>query len=165
MDHLDVPLRSWHDWLAAGTRRYLLFARSQARCEADAHDLLQEALVEVWRRGRGEPVDDALVFRTIRRRAIDLGRRTDRRERRELDSAPVHWWAESGDAADGLDCEVENAVKALPANLRDVVMLKVWGELTFRQIADALSLPPGTVATRYRSAIERLREVLREVRS
>ena len=121
--------------------------------------------MEVWRRGRGQPVDDALVFQTIRRRAIDLGRRNDRRERREMASAPVHWWAESGDDAGGLDSEVENAVKALPAHLRDVVMLKVWGELTFRQIAEALALPPGTVATRYRSAIECLRGVLREVRS
>ena len=165
MDHLNSHSRNWHAWLEAGTRRYLLFARSQARCEADAHDLLQETLVEVWRRGRGEPVDDALVYRTIRRRAIDLGRRTDRRERRETASAPVHWWAESGEEVGGLDSEVENAVKALPANLRDVVMLKIWGGLTFRQIAEALSLPQGTVATRYRSAIENLRMTLKEVRS
>lgn len=165
MDHPDATHRNWYDWLEAGTRRYLLFARSQVRCEADAHDLLQETLVEVWRRGRGQPVDDALVYQTIRRRAIDLVRRNDRRERRETASAPVHWWAESGEDAGGRDSEVENAMKALPANLRDVVMLKVWGELTFRQIAEALSLPQGTVATRYRSAIERLRDVLREVRS
>ena len=164
MDHLNPHSRNWHDWLEAGTRRYLLFARSQARCEADAHDLLQETLVEVWRRGRGHPVDDALVYRTIRRRAIDLGRRNDRRERRETAAAPVHWWAES-EEADDPDGEVENAVKALPANLRDVVLLKIWGGLTFRQVAEALSLPQGTVAPRYRSAIECLRLTRREVRS
>ncbi len=165
MDHFNATPWNWHDWLEAGIRRYLLFARSQARCEADAHDLLQETLVEVWRRGRGQPVDDALVFQTIRRRAIDLGRRNDRRERRETATAPVHWWAESGDETIGLDSEVENAVKALPTNLQDVVLLKIWGELTFRQIAEALALPQGTVATRYRSAIERLRATLKEVRS
>ncbi len=164
MDQPNTPLPNWHDWLAAGTRRYLLFARSQARCEADAHDLLQEALVEVWRRGRGQPVDDALVYQTIRRRAIDLGRRNDRRGRRELAAAPVSWWEDAGEEH-GLDAELENAVKTLPADLRDVVMLKVWGELTFRQVADALSLPPGTVASRYRQAVEQLRTLLREVRS
>ncbi len=164
MDQPNVSPPNWHDWLATGARRYLLFARSQARCEADAHDLLQEALVEVWRRGRGQPVDDALVYRTIRRRAIDLGRRNDRRERREMAAAPVHWWKDAGEEH-GLDAELENAVKALPADLRDVVMLKVWGELTFRQVADALSLPPGTVASRYRQAVEHLRTLLREVRS
>ena len=164
MDQPDTPFPNWHDWLAAGARRYLLFARSQARCEADAHDLLQEALVEVWRRGRCQPVDDALVYRTIRRRAIDLGRRNDRRERRELAAAPVPWWEDAGEEH-GLDAELENAVKTLPADLRDVVMLKVWGELTFRQVADALSLPPGTVASRYRQAVEQLRTLLREVRS
>ena len=44
-------------------------------------------------------------------------------------------------------------------------MLKVWGELTFRQIAETLALPPGTVASRYRYALEHLRAALGEVRS
>ena len=163
MEPSPNALPDWPRWLRANGRRYLLFARSQARCEADAHDLLQDALVEVWRRAeRDRPPDDALVFRTIRRRAIDLGRRNDRRERREL-AAPL-WWTAEASVEPALDAELARAVKNLPAHLREVVLLKVWGEVTFRQIAEAIEVPPATAASRYRYALEHLRTVFKEVR-
>ena len=156
----DSP-QNWHAWLEANLGRYLLFARSQARSETDAHDLLQEALVEVWQRERRRPPDDALVFRTIRRRAIDLGRRTDRRARRE--QAAPGWDPPPADAP-GRDAEIEGAVQALSAPLREVVLLKIWGGLTFREIAETLGVPPATAASRYRYALEHLRNALKEVR-
>jgi RNA polymerase sigma-70 factor (ECF subfamily) len=160
VDHPAATSQTWYDWLEANAARYLLFARSQARCEADAQDLLQEVLVEVWRRESVRPPDDALVFKTLRRRAIDLVRRADRRERRE--QATPDWWQPPDDQP-ARDAELESAVKALPAHLREVVLLKVWGSLTFRQIAAALDLPPATAASRYRYAIGHLRNALKEV--
>jgi RNA polymerase sigma-70 factor (ECF subfamily) len=160
VEHPAATSQNWYEWLEANTSRYLLFARSQSRCEADAQDLLQEVLVEVWRRESGHPPDDALVFKTLRRRAVDLARRIDRRERREL--AAPDWWQPPDDEP-GRDAELESAVKALPDPLREVVFLKVWGNLTFRQIADALELPPATAASRYRYAIGHLRNALKEV--
>ncbi len=162
MEPNDATSPNWRAWLEANASRYLLFARSQSRGEADAQDVLQEALVEIWRRNGGYPPDDALVFKTIRRRAIDLGRRTDRRARREQDAPD--WWQASADTPADRDTELQDAVKLLPAHLREVVMLKIWGELTFRQIADALGVPPGTAASRYRYAIERLQRELGKVR-
>ena len=152
---------NWYVWLEANAARYLLFARSQARCEADAQDLLQDVLVEVWRRSAGRQPEDALVFRTIRGRAIDLGRRTDRRMRRE--QAARDWWQPPDGEVDR-DAELEFAVQALPVHLREVVLLKVWGGLTFGQIADTLGLPLATAASRYRYALEYLRQALKEVR-
>ncbi len=160
----NASFPDWPRWLQANGRRYLLFARSQARCEADAHDLLQEALVEVWRRAGGDrPPDDALVFRTIRRRAIDLGRRNDRRARRELAAPP--WWTHPASVEAELDAELARAVQELPAHLREVVLLKVWGDLTFRQIAGALEVPTATAASRYRYALGHLRTLFKEARS
>ena len=161
MDHPDSP-QLWRTWLEANARRFLLFARDQTRCEADAHDVLQDALVEVWRRGEGRTPDHALVFATIRRRAIDLARRNDRRELREQ-AAPEWFHAPVGEPAH--DDDLERAVKALPAHLREVVVLKVWSELTFQQIADTLGIPLNTAASRYRYALEHLRAALKEVRS
>ena len=161
--HPNSSPPDWPRWLHANGRRYLLFARSQTRCEADAHDLLQEALVEAWRRGDGtRPPDDALVFRTIRRRAVDLGRRNDRRTRRELAAPP--WWTDEGALEPGLDAELARAVAALPPALREAVVLKVWGGLTFREIAAALEVPAATAASRYRYALEHLRTVLKPSR-
>jgi RNA polymerase sigma-70 factor (ECF subfamily) len=48
----------------------------------------------------------------------------------------------------------------LPAPCREIVHLKIYGELTFREIATLLKLPQGTVATRYRSAVEQMRTKL-----
>jgi RNA polymerase sigma-70 factor (ECF subfamily) len=152
--------KSWRAWLEGHGRRFLLFARDQTRCEADARDVLQEALVEVWRRSGNALPDASLVLATIRRRAIDLSRREARRVARE--EKALLWFApEDGDSGDE---ELSKFIMNLPANLREVVVLKIWNELTFQQVADTLGIPLNTAASRYRYAIERLRESMKEVR-
>ncbi len=162
VDLTPSSTQSWSAWLDANAVRYLLFARSQTRCEADAQDLLQEVLVEVWRRQQYRPPDDALVYKTFRRRAIDLARRTDRRTRRE--QATPEWWQPPDHATGDSDADLARAVQSLPSHFREVVLLKIWGGLTFRQIADSLDIPPGTAASRYRYALDALRQHLKAVR-
>jgi RNA polymerase sigma-70 factor, ECF subfamily len=151
----------WNDWLAEHAARFLLFARQQTRSAADAEDVLQDALVETWRRAEGRP-EASLVFATIRRRAIDLARRTDRRARREEDCAEPPWFVP--DLADAeATALLEQEVRRLPDPQREVVTLKVWGGLTFSEIARALEIPQGTAASRYRLAVESLRQTLTPV--
>jgi RNA polymerase sigma-70 factor, ECF subfamily len=57
---------------------------------------------------------------------------------------------------------VEAALRRLPEAQREVLVLKVWGELSFPQIADSLHIPVNTAASRYRYALARLREELAE---
>jgi RNA polymerase sigma-70 factor (ECF subfamily) len=45
---------------------------------------------------------------------------------------------------------------------REVVILKVWGELTFAEIAEALDIPANTAASRYRYGLEELRKITKE---
>ena len=52
---------------------------------------------------------------------------------------------------------VREALLRLEANDREIVELKVFGGLTFAEIGQALARPVGTVATRYRRALESLR--------
>lgn len=157
---------SWDAWLTEHGSRFLLFARQQTRCGADAEDVLQESLVETWRRAKGRP-ETALVFATIRRRAIDLARRTDRRTLREEASSQTDdtWFAPA--AADTGDAEamalLEAEVRRLPEAQREVVTLKIWGGLTFVEIAATLEIPQGTAASRYRLALETLRQTLTPV--
>jgi RNA polymerase sigma-70 factor (ECF subfamily) len=150
---------SWRAWVEAHALRFLLFARDQTRCEADAQDVLQDALIESWQRGGGKPPDAPLVFATIRRRAIDLARSNDRRSRREL-ASPEWFYAPPESVA--RDEELEQAVKTLPPSLREVLVLKIWSGLTFQEIAGAIGIPANTAASRYRYALERLRESLKE---
>ena len=53
------------------------------------------------------------------------------------------------------------ALRKLPAEQSQVVVLKIWEELTFAQIADVLNVPPATAASRYRYALEKLAGQLR----
>ena len=158
----EAPEESdWGGWLARYGPRFLLFARQQSRGEADAQDLVQEAVVESWSlRSNGAPPPVGLVFATIRRRAVDKARRDDRRCHRETaatSQAPQLWF----------DCEVEDrersrllqeAMSHLPEIYREVVTLKVWGGLTFVEIAAALDIPANTAASRYRYGLIELRK-------
>lgn len=157
----------WQRWLAEHARRLLLFARQQCRRPADAEDVLQEALVEAWQRvGSAAHPPLPLVFATIRRRAIDRARSDDRRRSREEASQPVDAaWFDPALAEAETARLLEAAVKALPAEQADVVTLKIWGGLTFAEIATTLDVPPNTAASRYRYGVAALRTQLKDVLS
>ncbi len=151
---------AWQTWIREYGPRLLLFARQQTRTEADSEDVLQIALVESWERtGRNEPPPLPLVFATIRRRAIDWARSNDRRAAREQAELPgdVPWFDPSLADAE-LREELEAAMKKLPQMYREVITLKVWGELTFEQIAEVLDIPLNTAASRYRYGLDGLRK-------
>lgn len=156
----------WDQWLAQFTPRLLLFARQQTRCEADAHELVQDAVVEAWRQQPdGEPPASGLVFGLIRHRAVDLARRNHRRSNRETasqESAPPDWFAPEIEDRERARL-LQDALNQLPEIQRSVVTLKIWGGLTFVEIADALEIPANTAASRYRYALEELRKLTKEI--
>jgi len=156
----------WEQWLARHAPALLLFARQQTTCEADAQDLVQEAVVESWRRQNdGAPPPLGWVYATIRHRAIDWARRDERRLEREvaahLDNPPC--WFDAGVDERERNLLIQKAMTHLPEIYRDVVTLKVWGGLTFGEIAEALDIPANTAASRYRYGLIELRKLMKEV--
>jgi RNA polymerase sigma-70 factor, ECF subfamily len=156
----------WARWIQEYAPRLLLFARQQTRAEADAQDLVQEAILEaVKRQGDGTPPPPALVFATIRRRAVDLARSEGRRATRELaacGSAAEPWFDTAVEDREQARL-IQEAMSRLPENYRAVLTLKLWGELTFAEIAGTLGIPPNTAASRYRYALEQMRKLVKEV--
>lgn len=143
--------------------RFLLFARNQTRSEEDAADVLQETLVELWRRNGGAPPDPPLVFATLRRRAIDLARANHSRITREKrwmgESSPEGCtWFESKPHSE--EHRIATALRAIRPEFAEVVVLKIWGELTFEQVAQTLAINASTAASRYRYGLEALRACL-----
>jgi RNA polymerase sigma-70 factor, ECF subfamily len=153
----------WERWVLNHAPGLLLFARQQSRCEADAQDLVQEAVVEAWQRqADAAPPPLALVFATIRRRAADWGRSQDRRAAREAAAqaeTPECWFDSSIEDRDRSRL-IQEAMSKLHGNYREVVTLKTWGGLTFAEIAEALEIPANTAASRYRYGLEELRKAL-----
>lgn len=123
-------------------------------------------MVESWRRqSQGAPPALALVYATIRRRAIDLARRDDRRANREVAvhlDGPQCWFDTGADERER-DVLIQKAMSHLPEIYRQVVTLKVWGGLTFNEIAEALEIPANTAASRYRYGLIELRVLTKEV--
>lgn len=163
---MEDPLRheSWKSWFELYGPKLLLCARQWTRTLADAEDVVQEAFVRYWRHQRhlpGEPM--ALMVTSIRRAAIDLARREDRRTAREERAAEAPEGAPLFETSlDGQErhAAIEEALRRLPAEQREVLVLKIWGELTFEQIARELSISTNTAASRHRYALGALRRQL-----
>jgi RNA polymerase sigma-70 factor (ECF subfamily) len=166
---------AWSEWLAEHAPRLLLFARQQTRSHPDAEDILQDALVRlVEKLNSGEFVGGKeawlpYLFTSIRRLAIDLSRRDDRRKRREdtvsedvesdQRSLP-HPWFESEASDEETRTQLEQSLKELPPKFAEVILMKIWGERTFAEIGEILGISQNTAASRYRYGLEALKRQL-----
>ena len=166
--------------LAAGDRdAALVFVRRfQARVfglalsithdRGGAEEAAQDTFVKAWRYAasydaRRGPVA-AWLLTIARNAALDQARARSRR----LDQPGL-----DGDediaGADGVECPYEelaplaDAVRSLPDEQRAVLMASVYRGLTTREISEAWQLPLGTVKTRLRLALSRLRDLVVEV--
>ena len=156
---------SWQHWFREHGPRLLACARQWTRSQADAEDVVQDAFVRYWRLQRGlDAAAIPLLITSIRRAAFDRARREGRRTRREQavageDEGIFQPWPEGDDRR----LQLEAALARLPDGQRDVLALKIWGELTFEQIGMELGVSPNTAASRYRYALAALRTELSTV--
>ncbi len=170
-ERMEAPHEAinWKDWFEAHGPKLLLCARQWTHSLADAEDVVQEAFVRYWRHQRSLPGDaQALLIVSIRRAALDQARRELRRIAREERSngdfetgRPLFELPSNGDTDRGQRIQV--ALQRLPVEQREVLVLKIWNELTFEQIGHALDIPPNTAASRYRYALAALRKELNPV--
>jgi RNA polymerase sigma-70 factor (ECF subfamily) len=128
---------------------------------ADADDLLQETFVRLARsRKKLRNVENltAYVFTIARHQAARLQKRRAT-EARVLAARPLAEPADTTAACEAAEL-VAWALEKLPSEQREIVELKAYAELTLREIAEVTALPAGTVATRYRTALAKLRDWL-----
>ena len=148
----------WRIWLERRGAALILFARQWSASGADAEDAMQAGFLKFWRTRAKARDEVAYLYACVRGAAMDLGRSERRRDVREARASAGT--EESGFelAAERAEREaaVEAALRELPADQREVVVMRLWGELSFAQIAEALGVPLQTAASRYRYAIRRL---------
>jgi RNA polymerase sigma-70 factor (ECF subfamily) len=101
-----------------------------------------------------------LLYATVRSVALDLLRKDARRARREATaSADMEQITEPHfDFDDGSQRELAAAIDRLPVEQREVLVMKIWNELTFAEIAAALAISQNTAASRYRYALGALKK-------
>jgi RNA polymerase sigma-70 factor (ECF subfamily) len=150
-------------------RRIFALAYGMLGREEDARDATQETFLAAFRnlRGfRGEARVSSWLHRIAVNQCITRQRRAKVRNEAALDdeeekdattfAAPLSYSPALTVESRQTTAAVRRAVNSLPIELRQVVVMKEFEELTFREIADALDLPLSTVKSRLYTALKQL---------
>lgn len=131
------------------------YALSITRHREGAEDALHGAFASVLRRARPRELRP-YVFRAVRNAALDLVRADARRNGKPLFLAEPERGPE-------LALELEDALFRLSEDEREAVVLKVYGRLTLREIAELRDVSINTVGSWYRRGLSKLRAIFEEV--
>jgi RNA polymerase sigma-70 factor, ECF subfamily len=145
--------------------RLVLYARQFTPSATDAEDVVQLAFVRWWQHNPGaDRAHVPLLYAAVRTISLDARRSEERRLRREtatvMDDAHFEPFVQDRETAEIL----ARAMTELPPEQREVVTLRIWGELSFAEIATATQASINTVAGRYRYALKALQRALEPMR-
>jgi len=129
-----------------------------------AEECAQDVMVTLWRKAHmfdpGKASVSTWIFTIARNRRIDL-----LRKQRRVEPEDLPWGPEAEpDQADVMALQQEteilgDAIKALPGKQRELIEKAYYGELTHSEIAAQTGLPLGTIKSRIRLALDRLRQL------
>jgi RNA polymerase sigma-70 factor, ECF subfamily len=141
--------------------------RKVLRDPAQSEEVMQEVLLEVWRTASrfdaGQGSAAAWVMMMAHRRAVDRVRSERSHADRELRAATaVIDYDDVTEAVEAsLDRErVQRCLSSLTQVQRECVGLAYYSGYTYREVAELLGVPPGTIKTRMRDGLIRLRDCL-----
>ena len=161
---MPLDLRRIYDEHASALFAFLL---NLTRSELESRELLQDLFLKLAARpGVFEGVREprAWLIRMAHRLFLDGYRRRAARERLAVQlagEAPPLFAASHDPDEQGFRASLSQALGELPEEQRAVVHLKLWEEMTFAEIAEALAISPNTAASRYRYGLDKLQALLR----
>lgn len=132
-----------------------------------AEDVLQQVFYKLLK-GKmkvSEP-EKAYLFRAVRNTALSMTRRSGREvslddgaaEHGERTARTGQGWFEAPAELSYWNSKLESAIRELPPEQSEALVMRIWGEMKFDEIASVLDISINTVASRYRYALARLRE-------
>lgn len=144
------------------------YAQSLLWDRQDAEDVVQNVFVKLIgmvRGGRGRIEDlKNYLYRAVRNEALTI--RARRQMGRDVEKRHVEREGGVLEAVPGVDpftaAQIEEALSRLPIDQREVIVLKVYHGFTFAEIADLAGDKLNTVASRYRYAIAKLQNWVRD---
>jgi len=149
------------------SQRLVRFAVTLTRRQHDAEDAVQTALVRLASEPqllRNVQCPWAYLLRMVRNEALAIGRRSQRCSTSvNLTDLVTQCRVDEAEREESYRA-VYSALQTLPPEQAEVVVLKIWEELTFAQIGEILEISPNTAASRYQYAMTKLAARLSSVR-
>ena len=156
------PVKQAVDWqqqlYEAKASELILYGRALGLGHGEAEDVLQETFMALLKMEQEPRNGLHYAIRGFRNRALNYRRGFLRRMARELESKR---WFDREEAETPQEQAAMRCLEKLPPDQREVIVLKIWHEHTFEEIAELLQLSPNTVAGRYRYGVEKLRNCLK----
>ena len=106
----------------------------------------------------------AYVFAAVRNSAVDYCRRAKREQKIAetlFAETPKLSIANTSSTTEDSSMRLRREIESLDADIREIIVMMIYGELTFDEIGLVLMKPPATVATKYRRALTAMEEKLR----
>ena len=135
-----------------------LYGRALGLSHTEAEDVLQETFIALMQRATAPSQPEHYCVRTFRNRALNYRRSLWRRLTRELESR--RWFEPSTGESPGEQAAM-SCLADLPREQREVIVLKIWHQYTFEEIADLIEISPNTAAGRYRYGLQKIKARLK----
>lgn len=158
---------SFAEFFERGRRKAYCFALHLVGEREEAMDITQEAYLRLharWARRDPGREPTAWLYSVIRNLAIDHLRRRARRREAEVDQTLLRSPAMGPERAAEQSQMAERlwaAIRSLPAEQREILLLRDWHGMDYGQIAEVLGLSLGTVSSRLHHARDKVREQMR----
>ena len=152
-------VRGWYEQFGPALVAY---ASSVLGDRSRAEDALQQVFLKLLK-GNIEVPSPAkpYLFRAVRNTALSMTRCSNRDVPLEDEGqrgSTYQQWFEAPAELGYWSTKLESAIRELPVEQSEVLVMKIWGEMTFDEIATVLDISMNTVASRYRYALAKLRE-------
>jgi RNA polymerase sigma factor (sigma-70 family) len=121
-------------------------------------DCVQEALVELAKQPTSPENPVAWLYRVVRNRALNAARAARRRSNHEQAAAEVRLARQPTQSDPAATAGLNDSLNALDATAREIVVLRVWGALSWQEIADVVGGSKSSAQRNYVQALEQLRQ-------
>jgi RNA polymerase sigma-70 factor (ECF subfamily) len=135
----------------------LLYGRALGLGHLEAEDVLQDTFLALLKLAQPPGNPAHYLVRAFRNRALNYRRNLWRRLAREFESRR---WFDPGAATTEAEEAAMRSLPGLPADQREVIVLKIWHDLTFENIGELLGISPNTAAGRFRYGLRKLKACL-----
>ncbi|MCP4260999.1 MAG: RNA polymerase sigma factor [Planctomycetes bacterium] len=148
------------EWYEAYGTELMLYAR-QWNPDQQAEDIVQDAFIKLFKQHRYPDNVRAWLFRVVRNASISIVRRLQRRRQagRKFLHRDVIWFeSRSEDLIDAR--QAQDMLQTLPSHLCEIVLLRIWGQMSLREIAQVMNKSIPWIHNEYKTALKMIRKNL-----